>query len=254
VGHACTAPLVTLWSPARSSGLRGVLWTPPGRGHPRSNASGQRPAASAARARLLQTYGVPLQTPALDKVRKPRAGVSALVDVWWQRGWQDGQPPVALTPAGRQWLAEWWRPRMSWQAPRARPRCPRRQAKLVAAWEAVQTALARHPSPGPLAPAGRRGGDTWVSEHAKAFQRAASTVEGRNGYLSQRHHHHRGVPKGRSKVWTVLHNFDCRASAGTTPASRFFRRAFPDLFETVLAQIEGLPRPRRRNQARALSG
>jgi Family of unknown function (DUF6399) len=48
--------------------------------------------------------------------------------------------------------------------------------------------------------------------------------------------------------------FDCRASDGTTPASRFFRRDFPDLFETVLSHIEELPRPRRRNQTIALSG
>ena len=68
----------------------------------------------------------------------------------------------------------------------------------------------------------------WAAEQAKAFQRASSAVEGRNGYLSQMHHNHRGLPKRRYKVWTVLHNFDCRASDGTTPASRFFRRGFPE--------------------------
>ncbi len=73
------------------------------------------------------------------------------------------------------------------------------------------------------------------------------------GYLSQMHHNHRGLPKRRYKVWTVLHNFDCRAADGTTPASRFFRQGFPDLFETVLAQIDDLPRPRKRHQAMALS-
>src|SRR5947207_4165569 len=56
------------------------------------------------------------------------------------------------------------------------------------------------------------------------------------------------------KVWTVLHNFDCRAADGTTPASRFFRRGFPDLFETVLSHVEDLPRPRQRNPIIALSG
>jgi hypothetical protein len=44
----------------------------------------------------------------------------------------------------------------------------------------------------------------------------------------------------------VLHNFDGRAADGTTPASRFFRRPFPDLFETVFSYIEALPQPRRR--------
>ena len=94
----------------------------------------------------------------------------------------------------------------------------------------------------------------WAAEQAKAFQRASSAVEGRNGYLSQLHHNQRGLPKHRYKVWTVLHNFDCRASDGTTPAARFFRRGFPDLFETVLSNVGDLPRPRQRNPIIALSG
>jgi hypothetical protein len=208
----------------------------------------------AALERLLQTHGLPLQTKALDKVRKQLAGVSALVDVWWRRVWQDVQHQVDLTPAWRQWIEELLLPRMYWQEQLSRTRCPRRKAKLLEAWEAVHTAFERHPITGQLAPAVRTGWETWASEHAKAFQRASSAVEGRNGYLSQMQHNHRGLPKGRYKVWTMVHNFDCRASDGTTPASRFFRRDFPDLFETVLSHIKELPRPRRRNQTIALSG
>jgi hypothetical protein len=98
------------------------------------------------------------------------------------------------------------------------------------------------------------GWQAWAAEYARAFQRASSAVEGRNGYLSQMHRNHRGLPTRRYQVWSVLHNFDCRASDGSTPASRFFRRDFPDLFEAVLSQIDDLPRPRRRNQAIGLSG
>jgi len=203
---------------------------------------------------LIATSGLPGKKKVLDKVCKQLAGVSALVDVWWQRVGQDGQHQVDLTPAWRQWIEEVLLPRMSWQEQLSRTRCPRRKAKLFEAWKAVQAAWERHPLTGQRAPAVRRGWETWASEHAKAFQRASSAVEGRNGYLSQMHHNHRGLPKGRYKVWTVLHNFDGRASDGTTPAARFFRRDFPDLFETVLAQIEELPRSRRRNQPIALSG
>ena len=83
----------------------------------------------------------------------------------------------------------------------------------------------------------------------RAFQRASSAVEGRNGYLSQMQHNHRGLPMRRYPVWTVVHNFDCRAKDGTTPAVRFFRRAFPDLFERILSQVDALPLPRKRHQA-----
>ncbi len=117
----------------------------------------------------------------------------------------------------------------------------------------MQDAFARHPCTQRLAPDVLAAWKAWAAEHARAFQRASSAVEGRNGSLSQMQHNHRGLPKRRSQVWTVLHNFDCRAPDGATPASRFFRRGFPDLFESVLPQIDDLPWPRQRHQALALS-
>ncbi len=202
---------------------------------------------------LIETNGLPIKKKALDKVRKQLAGLSALVDFWWQGVWDDLQQ-VTLTPMWASWVEELLLPLMYWQEQLSRTRCPRRKAKLLQALEAVQAAFDRHPITKQLAPDVLAGWKAWAAEHAKAFQRASSAVEGRNGYLSGMHHNHRGLPKSRYKVWTVLHNFDCRASDGTTPAARFFRRGFPDLFETVLAKIEDLPRPRQRNQAMALSG
>ena len=161
---------------------------------------------------------------------------------------------MARTPMGRRWMAAVVLPLMEGQQQAARTRCPRRTAKILQACQALQAQCATHPMPQTLAPEVRAEGQAWAAERAQTFQRASSAVEGRNGYLSQMHHNHRGLPKGRYKVWTVLHNFDGRASDGTTPASRFFRRDFPDLFETVLSQIEELPRSRRRNQTTALSG
>jgi hypothetical protein len=76
-----------------------------------------------------------------------------------------------------------------------------------------------------------------VSDRAKALIKLAHTGFGCPSI-------HRGLPTRRYRVWTVLHNFDCRAADGTTPASRFFRPPFPDLFESVLSQIDELPMPR----------
>lgn len=159
---------------------------------------------------------------------------------------------IALTPRWKRWVEELLLPLMYWQEQLSRTRCPRRKAKLLQALEAVQDAFETHPFTQRLAPNVLAGWQAWAAEHAKAFQRASSAVEGRNGYLSQMHHNHRGLPKRRYKVWTVLHNFGCRASDETTPASRFFSREFPDLFETVLSQIDELPQARRRHQAIAL--
>jgi hypothetical protein len=202
---------------------------------------------------LIDTNGLPGKKKALDKVRKQLVGVSALVDLWWQ-GVEHDLQQVALTPSWTKWVEEVWLPLRYWQDQVARTRCPRRKAQLVQALVAVQHAFDTHPITQQLAPEVLEGWHAWAAEQAKAFQRASSVVEGRNGYLSQMQHNHRGLPKRRSKVWTVLHNFDCRAADGATPAARFFRRSFPDLFETVLSTIDDLPRPRKRHQAVALTG
>jgi hypothetical protein len=118
--------------------------------------------------------------------------------------------------------------------------------------EAVRAAFEQHAITQQLAPEVLAAWHAWATDRVRVFQRASSAVEGRNGFLSQVHHNQRGLPKQRYKVWTVLYNFDCRAVDGTTPASRFFRRTFPDLFETVFSHIEVLPRPRQRKDEVAL--
>jgi hypothetical protein len=202
---------------------------------------------------LLESNGLPVKKKVLDKVRKQLAGLAAVIDVWWQTVRQDVHRQIVLTPMWANWVEAHLLPLMYWQYHVSRARGRRRKAQLVQVLEAVQAAFEAHPLTAQLTPEVLARWKAWAAEHAKTFQRASSAVEGRNGYLSQMHHNHRGLPKRRYKVWSALHNFDCQASDGSTPASRFFRREFPDLFETVLAQIEELPRARKRQSAIALS-
>jgi hypothetical protein len=160
---------------------------------------------------------------------------------------------MVMTPQWIQWADELLLPLMYWQEQLRRTRCPVQKAQIALVLQAVAEAFARHSCTRQLKPEVLAGWKVWAAEHARAFQRASSAVEGRNGYLSQMQQNHRGLPMRRYQVWTVLHNFDCRAADGTTPASRFFRRSFPDLFESVLSQIEELPMPRQRRQATAAS-
>jgi Family of unknown function (DUF6399)/Winged helix-turn-helix DNA-binding len=201
---------------------------------------------------LLETNGLPIKKDTLDKVRKQLAGISALVDFWWQTVHQD-LTQMAMTPKWIQWAEALLLPLMYWQERLCRTRCRDHKAQIAAVLRAVEEAFERHPCTRQLNPELLAGWKAWAGDHARAFQRASSAVEGRNGYLSQMQHNHRGLPLRRYQVWTVLHNFDCRAADGTTPASRFFRRSFPDLFENVLSQIEELPMPRQRRQATAAS-
>ena len=201
---------------------------------------------------LLETNGLPVKKAILDKVRKQLAGVSALVDFWWQTVRQD-LTQLAMTPRWTQWAEDVLLPSMYWQEQLRRTRHPVQKAQIALVLQAVAEVFERHPCTRQLKPEVLAGWKAWAAEHAKAFQRASSAVEGRNGYLAQMQHNHRGLPTRRYQVWTALHNFACRAADGTTPAARFFRRSFPDLFESVLSQIDALPMPRQRRQALAAS-
>jgi len=194
---------------------------------------------------LLETNGLPRKHATLDKVRKQLAGLSALVDVWWQTVHQD-LTQMAMTPRWSQGTDELLLPLMYWHEQRRRTRCPGQKAQIALVLQAVAEALEQHPCTRKLTAEVLAGWKAWAAEHARAFQRASAAVEGRNGYLSQMQHNHRGLPTRRYQVWTALHNFDGRATDGTTPASRFFRRSFPDLFESLLSQVDELPLPRQR--------
>jgi hypothetical protein len=201
---------------------------------------------------LLEANGLPMKKATLAKVQKQFAGISALVDFWWQTVRQD-LTQLAMTPRWTQWAEDVLLPLMYWQEQLRRTRPPGQKAQIALVLQAVKEACERHPCTRQLKPEVLAGWKAWAAEHARAFQRASSAVEGRNGSLAQMQHNHRGLPTRRYQVWTVLHNFDCRATDGRTPASRFFRRSFPDLFESVLSQIDELPMPRQRRQALAAS-
>jgi hypothetical protein len=199
-----------------------------------------------------QHHQLPARHDAMTQVRKQVPARAALVDCWWTGVAQDLEP-FLLAPLWRGWVHQCLLPLVYWAHQMVHTRCARKQAKLRQALEVVSATLHTHAITKQLAPRVLEEWKAWAVQRTKALQRTSSAVEGRNGYLSPMQHNHRGLPKRRDKVWTILHNFDCRASDGTTPAARFFRRAFPDLFETVLAHIEALPQPRRRKHQVALS-
>ena len=197
------------------------------------------------------TQQLPNRQAAMHKVKKQLPALAALVDFWWAGVRQDLES-AAISHPWRTWAQETLLPKVYWEHQVTRTRCARRKAKRQQALQVISGTFATHALTRCLPPQALEEWGAWATRQVQAFQRASSAVEGRNGYLAQMHHNQRGLPKQRYKVWTVLHNFDCRAADGTVPASRFFRRGFPDLFETVLAQINDLPRPRKRQQAMAL--
>jgi len=201
---------------------------------------------------LAQAHQLPVRHDTMKKVRHQLPALAALVDFWWEGVGQDLEQ-AAISTLWRQWARESLLPWVYWEHQVAHTRCAHRKAKMQRAWAEVRSAFDQHGITQRLVPHVLADWKAWATEQVKAFQRASSAVEGRNGALAQLHHNQRGLPKQRYKVWTVLHNLDCHAPDGTTPAARFFRRTFPDLFETVVSQVEVLPRPRQRKYDGALS-
>ena len=83
---------------------------------------------------------------------------------------------------------------------------------------------------------------------AARFQCSSSPVEGRNGYLSLRHHHLHALPAAWLKALTVLHNYVIVRPDGTTAAERFFGRKPGDLFEHLVVVMPLPARPRQRTR------
>jgi hypothetical protein len=80
---------------------------------------------------------------------------------------------------------------------------------------------------------------------AEVFQRSSSNVEGRNGYLSLRHHQLRGLDRPRKReCLTTIHNFFLTRSDGTTAAERFFGQKPRSMFAVILDAVELPPAPR----------
>ena len=201
---------------------------------------------------LARDHQFPIRHDMLKKVRYQLPALAALVDFWWA-GVDRDLEQAAISAPWRQWARECLLPWVYWEHQVTRTRCVRRKAKLQRAWAEARSAFDKHVITKQLPPQGLADWQAWAMEQVTAFQRASSAVEGRNGALAQLHHNQRGLPKQRYKVWTILHNFDCHAPDGTTPAVRFFRRPFPDLFDTVFSRMGALPQPRRRKRQVALS-
>src|SRR4029434_10830915 len=85
---------------------------------------------------LVETQAWPGKQKALHQVRRPLAALSAVVDFWWQGGWQDFQP-VAMTPLWKRGVDEVLLPLRYGQEQGSRPRGPQRKARGLQALQAV---------------------------------------------------------------------------------------------------------------------
>ncbi len=68
---------------------------------------------------------------------------------------------------------------------------------------------------------------------ASLFQRSSSSIEGRNGILSQKYHTSKGLSNHKLQVQKTLHNYHSKRVDGSTAAERFFNVKHESLLSNI---------------------
>ena len=82
-----------------------------------------------------------------------------------------------------------------------------------------------------------------AKECAQLFQRSSSCLEGRNGYLSLRHHGLHHLSDRKLGALTVIHNYFTTRPDHTTAAERLFSKKPRNLFEHLTEKLPSVSRP-----------
>ncbi|MBV8887272.1 MAG: hypothetical protein JO235_25210 [Chroococcidiopsidaceae cyanobacterium CP_BM_RX_35] len=202
---------------------------------------------------LLNTHQLAKAASALNKFQQQIPALAVGVNSWWQWVQHSLSLENLATPLTN-WLLGQLLPKVYWQLQlnKTKSRSQRRIYRL--AHRSAHRALLTHAFTTTFSGDEFRHWQDLAKQMASKFHRASSAVEGRNGYLSNRHHTARGFWANHLPVLTVIHNFDLKRSDGTTAAQRLFGRQFPNLFSWVMEQMGELPQPRiSKKSARAKS-
>jgi len=182
----------------------------------------------------------------LDKFNNQIKDIATIVDVWWL--WAiNSLLNEALDEAHQQWLLYTLLPVVYWHQQFQKTQHSALKKRYRRAWQQALALCNAHPLTPTKTAEEIEQGLSWAQWICAKFQRASSSVEGRNGCLAQMYHNGRGLNLERLKALTVIHNFDLKRRDGTTAAARLFATSFPDLFQWVVDHMGELPLPRKSN-------
>lgn len=195
-----------------------------------------------------------LPARAIESVTKARRLVEAWVGsvAWWNRRVQGRLLAAPVAPEVQELMHTVLIPAAVLEAARCRAPTGMLRRALGAVLAQVTAPLREVDGAWSRLPAAMRHTATALAKECAAlWQPSSSGVEGRNGYLSLRHHHLHALPAPWLAALTVLHNYVIRRDDGTTAAGRFFGREPADLFEHLVAvtPLPARPRTRARREA-----
>ncbi len=198
-----------------------------------------------------RTTELDLGERAMASIAKARRLVDAWVGSvsWWNRRVEARLADASLTPEVTALVRAVMIPAAMLDGARRRAPTAFLRRAFAAVIEQVTAPLREPTGPWPRLPAETRATASALAvECAGLFQSCSASVEGRNGYLSLRHHHLHALPAPWLAMMTILHNYVIRREDGTTAAERFFGAAHGDLFEHLVEVMPMPARPRRRQR------
>lgn len=170
------------------------------------------------------------------------------IHAWWQ--WVTQVLAVETADVDTQnWVLTAMLPWVYWSQQADKTRQPQLKQHYQTAASGAFDALMAHPYTRQADDLEQTRWRRWCLWISTKYQRTSSAVEGRNGYLAQRHQVTRGFSEQSLKTLTTIHNFDLKRPDGTTAAQRLFGHPFPDLFEWVLSHTTDVPSPRKSTKA-----
>ena len=190
---------------------------------------------------LRATYCINDKNDRLGKFGRQIEDIAWLIDYWWLLA-DESLAQYEMDEKCKTWLLEIFLPYVYWERQTSKTKNPELKKEYASALSLARIQLEVDSST-PIQ-IGNKTWQSWAKWMVSNFQRTSSAVEGRNGYLSQRHHSGRGLLPERLKALTIIHNFTLKRFDGTTAANRLFGKEFPDLFEWVVHRMDDLPLPR----------
>ena len=178
----------------------------------------------------------------LGKFGRQIEEIAWLIDYWWLLA-DESLAQYEIDEKCETWLLEIFLPYVYWERQTSKTKNPDLKKEYASALRLALIQLEEDSST-PIQ-IGNKTWQLWAESMVSHFQRTSSAVEGRNGYLSQRHHNGRGLLPERLKALTIIHNFTLKRFDGTTAANRLFGKEFLDLFEWVVHRMDDLPLPRK---------
>ncbi len=197
---------------------------------------------------LAKLYGGDTAQKAIDTFEAQISQFANGIHAWWQWVMQALASETQETNI-QNWVLTVLLPWVYWSQQAHKTRKPHLKARYQQATSDAYDQLMAHAMTLQMDDTQHQYWVHWCQWMCAKYQRTSSAVEGRNGYLSQRHHVNRGFSVRSLKVLTIIHNFDLKRPDGTTAAQRLFGQPFPDLFEWILSNIKELPMPRRSSKA-----